>query len=146
MTKLGKYLERQVAEMEYPRLLLNKDKYSTAYYLVQDEAALWRACLMILKVRVDSDYMQAPDDKPYDLQKVLPKEQVEALPEPYRSEELKKLKHNNRVTAEHQEEVEQWQQVQQALKDKDGKLAFMILKERNGHEYEGFEFEDLVVP
>lgn len=148
--ELPKYLKTQLANKKWPQLLILKDKHSTDYYLLEDQEALGRACLEILKARIDPKYgyIQAPgpESKIYGIKEELTQEAAEALPEPYRKQALQVRKDNDALRREWKEEVERYQMAKSALKDKDGMAAFLVLHARRDYEYEGFDFESPRVP
>jgi hypothetical protein len=150
MTKLPKYLKQQLDGMKWPTVLVFKDKHSNDYYLLKDVEALGRACLDVLKARLDPEYgyirNPGPEKDIYGLQEELPKDAAEALPEPYRTQALKAIKYNAKKRAEWAEDLERYCMAKKALKEKDGMTAFMILHERRNYEYEGYEFVGLTVP
>ena len=144
--QLPKYLQR----MDWPQLMIFTDKHSTSHYLCADQDALGRACLMVLKERLDPSYgyiqHPGPESEIYGLKEELPKEAAEALPEPYRKQALNVIKENAKSRAEWAEAVELFENAEKAVKTKDGNLAFLILEARRDHEYEGYTFEAPIVP
>jgi hypothetical protein len=143
MTELTKYSARRIAEFKYPLLIICEGKHQTDYSIVLSEPGFWKACVGIVKGRVESGYLKAPG-KPAGLYDCLPAEQVAALPAPYKQEEEKKLRYNKSILATHKCDEENWDMVQLAIKG-DGKAAYIVLDSRGGYEYESFEICNPVV-
>lgn len=134
------------------RILIFKEKHCTRYFDASTKKKIEAAALKLLKERTNLKYgyIRKPDSKPYFYPKdievtlTLTDEQIAAIP----TEDLRKQATDYRASArravrEHQQEIETWQRVQQALKSKDGAAAWEILEAREDHEYEGFEFDSL---
>jgi len=148
-TQLKKYTQKILDSKKWPQLLIFKDKHNSDYYLLEDQEALGRACLEVLKSRLDPQYGYIYDpskEKIYGLVDELTQEAAEALPEPYRAQALQARKNNERLRRDRDEEIEQYCAAKKALKEKDGMGAYLILDSRKDHEYEGFEFETPRIP
>lgn len=141
----------------WPQLMIFTDKHSTSHYLCENQDAVGRACLMVLKERLDPRYGDiqrnrtvylhpGPESEIYGLQEELSKEAAEALPEPYRKQALNVIKENAKRRAEWTQAVELFKNAKKAIKTKDGDLAFLILLARRDYEYEGYTFEAPIVP
>lgn len=148
-TQLKKYTQRLLDSRGWPQLLIFKDKHSNSYYLINDMEALGRACLEVLKSRLNPQYGYIYDpskEKIYGLVDELTQEAAEALPEPYRAQALQARKNNERLRRDRDEEIEQYCAAKKALKEKDGMAAYLVLDRRKDYEYEGFEFETIGIP
>ena len=143
MTEIPKYLERQL-DGKWPRLLIQHDKHSTSYTLISKRESLWTAALQILKERLDIGYIGKPEKKPYKFDEKLDAmtvEQINALPLVVRETTIAAKQTQDRYKNAHREEVEEWKAIQDALKQKDGISAWIILVQRSDHEYERIEFK-----
>lgn len=129
----------------FPRVLVLKDKHATSYYLITDEAALFRAALQILQLRFEQQYIGDPGSIVEQFDE-LSQEAAEALPEPYRKDALQRRRTNARLRKAHAEAVKQYQDAKKALAEGDGRLAYAIIDARRDHEYEDFELERITVP
>jgi hypothetical protein len=70
------------------------------------------------------------------------KEQVASMPESMRADATKKLQKHAEAMRYYDREVEDYNEIQKALKTRDGKLAWQCLRDRsNGMEYEGCSLE-----
>lgn len=148
-TQLKKYTQKILDGKKWPQLLVFKDKHNSDYYLLEDQEALGRACLEVLKARLDPQYGYIHDpskEKIYGLVEELTQEAAEALPEPYRTQALQARKNNERLRRDRDEEVEEYCTAKKALKEKDGMGAYLVLDRRKDYEYEGFEFVTPTVP
>lgn len=147
---ISKYLQQHLTRMKWPQLLILKDKHSTSHYLCKDQEALGLACLSILKQRLDPryGYLQhpGPESEIYGLKEELTKEAAGALPEPYRKQALGVIAANAKLRREWAEAVAQYENAKQAVKQKDGMLAYQILFDRRDYEYEGFDIEAPIIP
>ena len=144
-TKLPKYLDRYVASMRWPALLICKGKHDSDYYLLSDREALWRVSLRILKQRVDIGYIDKPGKAPSGLVPELSPPEIEALPSRYAIQERKIRERNEQLRKDYTVEAKEYDEAARALKVSDGPAAFLILKNREGFEYEGMTFQKIDV-
>ncbi len=148
-TELPKYLQKRLVGMEWPQLMMVHDKHATDYFLVKDADALGRACLLVLKNRLDPNWGYITDPGPekniYGIVDELTEEAALALPAPYRTQALKTREQNARLRQAWADEVAQYQTAKKALKEQDGMGAYLVLTEREDHEYEGWSLQDVVV-
>lgn len=130
--------------VKWPRLLVLKDKHENEYFLITDIDALWRASLQIVEARLIQLYFYEP--KREKLIEEVPDDVIDKLPEAMKKKAISDKGSNKFAEKRYQRELEQWQNIQKALADKNGALAYKILDDRKDHEYEGFAFERLKVP
>jgi hypothetical protein len=149
-TALPKFLQKRLANIKWPQLMVINDKHSVDYYLVTDADSLGRACLLVLKYRLDPNYgyitEPGPEKDIYGIVDELTEEAALALPAPYRTQALKTREQNARLRQAWADEVAQHQTAKKVLKEKDGMGAYLILTEREDYEYEGWTLQDVVVP
>lgn len=137
-------LKAKFATEKWPKVLVLKDKHENEYFLISDADALWRAALVILEIRLEQEYITAPT--PPLFEEEVPDDIIEKLPETMRKKALANKKDNEGRAKRYALYVEIWANVEKALAEKDGCLAYQILSDRKDHEYEGFEFVRLKVP
>lgn len=126
------------------KIFIVNEKDSTRYFLAEPEAKLHAAALLILKERIDPQYPYIVEpDEPEVPEGMLEPAQIDALPEG----EIKKAARSQRkgydlAMREYRNDLDQWNRIKKAIKEKDGKAALGILKERQDHEYEDFTIDD----
>jgi hypothetical protein len=64
-------------------VLVLKDKHENEYFLISNAAALWRAALEILEIRLEQQYIRQPEP-PRPVEEV-PDDVIEKLPEAMRN-------------------------------------------------------------
>lgn len=139
MTTLPKYMAKQLEAIEWPQLLICREKHTTDYYLLADIDALWTASLAILRDRVKNSWIVSPGDEPYGIQPgELPQDEISKLPAHYRKQAEVVVKANEERRLCHTQEVAEWKEVQQTLKENDGMAAYIILRDRNDNDGESF--------
>jgi len=132
------------ANAKWPRVIVLKDKHENGYYLVNDVESVWRWALQILQMRIDDRYICAPEE-PKPVEEV-PDDLIDKLPEAMKKKALSDKQANKSLMKRHAKYVEIWNDIQKALAEKNGALAFKVLEDRKDAEYEGFEFVRLEVP
>jgi hypothetical protein len=142
--ELPKYTRRKLDALKYPLLLVLHDKHERDYYLCEDEAALGRACLDVLKARMDPKYgyITVPPIEPWGLTPEAPGD-IDEIPAVYRNQERNTRASNLRIRRKHAETLMDYERAKDALTDGDGLGAYVVLDARKDHQYEGF---DLVKP
>ena len=127
------------------RILVVEEKHGSRYFDARTDDLLFAAALKLIGERMDSRYafIVKPDEPEYE--KELTDDQIRALPEgssPRRvAEEIKKQ--NLRRRREYDDELLWYDTAVKAVKEKNGKLAFSVLRHRQDYEYEGFTFASL---
>lgn len=140
----AKRIAARFANFKWPKLIVLKDKHENGYYLVTDVESVWRWALHVLQMRVNDHYIREPEE-PRPVEEV-PDDVIDKLPEAMKKKALSDKQANKSLMKRHQRYVEIWNDVQTALAEKNGALAFKVLDDRRDHEYEGFSFERLEVP
>jgi len=126
------------------KILVLNEKDTTRYFLAEPEAKLHAAALLILKERINPEYCYiCKPDPPEIPEGLMERPAIDALPEG----EVKKFAQRQRTaydreTREYNDALAQWRRAKAAVKEKDGKAALGILKERQDHEYEDFTIDD----
>lgn len=136
MTKLPKFMERKLAGVKWPMLLISKEKHAYRYMLIDDRDSLYREALAIITDRKDHWYSE-PDE--FQVDHETESLDVGSIPSLVRREaETAKARYENRKRA-YAQAAEQWKQIELAVSSGDGSLAWLILNQRVDHEYEGVE-------
>lgn len=138
---LPKHLSKGLDGRKYPLLVVQKQKHVTNYYLAHDRDELMRVFVAMLRNNQKAQYYYKPD-KPV-LKDALTAEQIAALPERLQESERRRLDDNRRAMAEYEHDLENWNNIQKAIKDSDGEAAYQVLHDRRDAEYEGWDFETL---
>jgi hypothetical protein len=132
------------ANTKWPQLLVLKEKHGDDYFLINDIEALWRASLKILKERRDEHWYYEPT--PPQLKEEVADDIMDKLPDSLRKK-AKDDKHSNKSNLKRfQKDLDIWNDIQRAITEQNGALAYKILDDRRDHEYEGLNFENLKVP
>ncbi len=130
--------------VEEPSLLVCHEKHGNAYFYVPDEAALFEAALKILEGRHKAGYFYADPESGRPADPGVTRAQVEAMGQGHvRQEALKALQRHDDDVRWWKHLKEQWAEIQRALKERDGRLAWRLLRERSDHEYENVSVERL---
>lgn len=141
----SKQLVMAMASKTWPQLLVLKDKHEDSYYLVNDVDALWRTALAILEKRIKDRYIQEPYALRENQVEEVSDDIIDKLPDAMRAKAYKDKAYNQKAKTRHDRDVAQWADIQKALKDGNGVLAYEVLRDRKDAEYEGFSFERLKV-
>lgn len=125
-----------------PELLILREKHGEGYYLINNDKKLFEVSLVILKTRFNEGWYYDPDES--EIPKAsLTKEQIEALPEGHVKQvavrEMNSIKREIRL---YKESMKSYKNIKKAIKDSDGRMAYMCLMDRRDGEYEGFELID----
>ena len=118
------------------KILICRDKHSDNIYSVPTLKDLHKVALYILNERMENGYFQKwnlPQPLDYNL------EDIEKLPESFRKDAKSKLLSNLEQIRDAKNNNREYDNAKKALETEDGELAFSILSDRNGYEYEGFE-------
>lgn len=121
-----KWFDKWPGRVKFPQLLIRKEHHGNLYYLITDSLELRTVALQILKDQVDDgDYGEPTPPKSLGWESV---EGINQLPEG------KIKKHALELWQGYQEELKyyksaqiEWSEVNQAIKEGDGKLAWAIL-------------------
>lgn len=118
------------------KILICDDKYGRDIYSVPTVTDLYKVALHILEYRFENNYFQKSTlPKPLDYTK----EDIEKMPESFRKDATEKLKSNERYIQSIKEVNSEYDDAENALKNKDGQTAWEIIRSRNDNEYEKIE-------
>jgi len=128
------------------RILVAHEKHATRFFDARTDKALYASALKLIKERIDPEYGYIQDPGPMEEWvhvEALSDEQIANLPESYRLDALRKRKERNREILDWEKFKADYNDAKKAVKTRDGKLAFEVLKRRQDHEYENVEIEYL---
>jgi hypothetical protein len=131
------------------KIIIRKEKHDTRYYLANTQEQLHAAALLILAERMDPEYQFIAEPAPRNVEDgtlaALTDAQVAALPTPtLRTIAIQARASFARDTRIYQRDRRQWEEAQQAIRERNGVLAIKVLQARKDHQYEGFEIGDIV--
>jgi hypothetical protein len=130
--------QRQVGRLHPNSLLVVKEKHGDRYFAVPTLEALYRVALSLIQERFESDYFYEPEE--FEPSEDFPKEELTKIKKsPYGEEFLKNYQTNAQRKEDHDAEAKDYVQIETAIKDKDGRLAWYIVINRKFCEYEGYE-------
>lgn len=120
-----------------PSVLVAHEKHGDSYFHVPDDEALGRVALHILKERLKTGwlYVRPEEPKPLDFTK----EDIAKLPESMREQAQKKWDQYSSEKKYVRNESIWFEDMDQAIREENGKLAWACLTERNDAEYEALE-------
>lgn len=122
----------------WPALMVLEEKHGDTHFLIRSEAEVYAHALAILKARYKAkNYYFEPKPKPIDLTE----ENIKALPESLRQDAQKKLQIHNDAVWRYEADKQISEELQKALKDEDGKLAWETLLLFVDSEYENIRLE-----
>lgn len=140
-----KNFDKRATELTGPsQILVFKEKHGELYFAIPDLKALYDVANIVLKVRFEQGYFEAPDDlTPIDTTL----DEINAIKSATIKERLldeyndyqKRLKNHNQEKAE-------YDRIAKAVKDNDGRIAWSIIRDRNDHEYEEWDTITLADP
>lgn len=128
--------------VEEPMVLILHEKHGELHFHVPDETALFKFSLDIVTKRLRAGFWY-PDPKDYVPQDPgMTKEQAEALPPgPIRNSAMSAVSAYRTALNTHRSVVEGWETVQKSVKEKDGKLAWRVLRDYSDGEYQRVSLE-----
>ena len=131
---------RAFAPDTYPKIMCFQEKHGNRYFICNSLEDVFQVSLKVLTSRLaDGYWYDEPEGEPTHPPYML--EQAEALLGSARDAALKELKGYQQACKEWLEESLEWHNIQEAVSNKDGKLALCCLYQRKDYEYEGYEFE-----
>lgn len=113
------------------------EKHDSTRFVILNDEELDAVCLYMLQERLRQGYWYHKPKEPE--QPTYTKEEAENLKGPAREAALQELKTYTSAKRRHEDNGDEWDQIQKTVKNKDGKEAFNILRSRSDHEYERFE-------
>jgi hypothetical protein len=126
--------------IDAPCVLVLKEKHGNRHFHIPDDATLFTVALGVVKQRASPDYGYyfAPDKPaPCDLTP----DTVETLPASLRAEATRKLKDHERDVAYYERASEQWEWIQKAITESNGRVAWDVIQARSDYEYEEYRLE-----
>jgi hypothetical protein len=123
--------------IEEPSLLVLHEKHGDLYFHVPNEAALFKVALDIVEKRLRAGHWYL-DPKDYEPKAPsVSKEQADALPDgPVKKAALQELSGHVRAVKEYRWIKEGWELIHKAVKEKDGRLAWKVLRDHSDGEYQ----------
>ena len=132
------------------KILIAKEKHETRYLDASTNEAFAKSALKILTERLERGWYLEP--RPPKTNLLLSKEEAEALPEPYRTQELKYHKQHKIAHDAYQYELDWYNQMLQVTRAQDTGFttskypmpkAWALLADRLDYEYEEIRIEDV---
>ncbi len=121
-------------------LITLQNKYGDTQYIVTTENDFVDCFLEILKERYESCHYYYNPEKDEPVLPSLTEKEAKSLPDGRpKQAALEDLENYHKQMLYHKDNIKEWGILQQALKEKDGWKAYMVLARRsyNNHEYEG---------
>lgn len=117
------------------RILIEEGKHSTEYYDVSTNELLAATALKILTERFKQNWYWKPTNPNEQAQHIilLTEEQIEKLPEHLQEPERKKLRSKKFQEAEYLRQLEDYQEIERIVKEKD--VSITPIKRKNGKVY-----------
>lgn len=128
--------------VEEPSLLICHEKHGDLHFHVPDEDAVFHTALDIVTKRLKAGhwYVNPKDYEPKN--PGMTKEQAEALPEgPIRKAALQEIASHQRQIREYEGFKESWDAIHKAISEKDGRLAWQVLRDYSDGEYQRVSIE-----
>lgn len=122
------------------KILVDNNKYGQDYYSIPTIKDLYKVALRLLEIRFDNNCFykyDIPNELDYTY------EDVEKMPESFRKDAKSKLDNHNKHIKECKEVNNEYETVKKAIDEKNGNLAWTIIKNREGYEYEKI---DIITP
>jgi hypothetical protein len=139
------------------QIIIAREKHGD-YYLDASTPEQWaRSALKLLTDRWKEGYYYHEPKEPKEPEGLLPREEIEALPEPYKREAGLLFNRHIRNRRSYKEEKRLYDEIKYIVETQDtgmityrnGRVeprAWRILDDRGDHEYEGVELEDVAQP
>ncbi len=124
-----------------PSVVVCHEKHGNRYFSAKDDAELFETALKILKGRLarKGEWYYEPDVVKAD--PGFTQADVDKLPAALKDDAQRKLKQSLNVATQYRREKAEWDRINKAVNENDGKLAWEVLRDRNDHEYEGVSLE-----
>ena len=130
------------AIVEEPMLLIFNEKHGNRYFEIANDEALFKAALKIVTERLKAGYWyEKPRACPKALDYTLA--EIVSMPKSLQPQAEKALRVYEGELAAHNDEVEEYTKIERAVAEKNGRIAYEILRSREDAEYEGFELKRL---
>lgn len=125
-----------------PRLLVLAEKHGKRFFHIPDEATLFKFALSILKERHKAGYWYGkPDAKDKPETPDVKAEEIDNLPKSLQDDARKKLRQYANELSAYERDVEAYEAIVKAIREKDGRAAWALLYDRRDYEYESIELE-----
>lgn len=138
-------------QVKYPQLFVFREKHGDHYVMVDSKEDEEKMFLKILKERNDDGwYSWMKDHKPYGEAPKYTKEEIDKMPDSMESLKKKLLFEYNkweRLEKEASLIRSDWNKIQKAINNNDGKMAHYLIDSNSDDEYSGYErvwFEHIV--
>lgn len=131
--------------IDRPSVLVCHEKHGQLYYHAPNDAALCRAALSILRMRLEAGhwYNDPTDELPPNPN--MTDEQIAALPAgPIRDTAIREVARYRSAVREQGDAIEMFADIKKAIEENNGKLAWRILRDRSDYEYERVSIEQLL--
>jgi hypothetical protein len=128
--------------VEEPVVLILHEKHGGLHFHIPDEPTLFKVALDIVIKRLKAGHWYL-DPKDYVPENPgMTKEQAEALPPgPIRNSAVSAVSSYKNALSQHSWILEGWENVQKAVKEKDGRLAWRVLRDHSDGEYQRVSLE-----
>lgn len=126
-----------------PGVVVCEEKHGNRYYHAPDETTLHKIALMILGGRLKAGYWYykpTAKDKPKAPDYTNPTE-IDTLRGEIKAKAVSALRGFQSEMKRYEQDVEDFNDIERAVKEQDGKLAWEILRFRSGGEYEKVALE-----
>lgn len=128
----------------YPQLVVFKGKHSDGFYLVDSKEAEEKMFLEVLTDRFNTGwYSWMKDHKPYGIKPSYSREDIEKMPESMVKEKESFIRDISKWEKEEKQSKifrEDYLSIEKSVREKDGKLASLMISEYSEGDYEGFEY------
>lgn len=123
-----------------PGVVVLEEKHGTAYYNAPDEETLHKVALTILKGRHKAGYWYHKPEAPKKPDYTDPTE-IAGLRGDLKKRAEERLTRYKGELAQYEDEKLRFEDIQKAVRENDGALAWRILRERSDYEYEKVTLE-----
>jgi len=123
-----------------PQVLVFNEKHGERYFHVPNDETLFAVALHVLTERNAEGYWYyKPEPKEKPEAPDVTEEQIATLPKSLQPAAAQKLREYKRALRDYQDSVEDYESIEKALRDKDGRVAWECIRDRGDHE--GYSLE-----
>ena len=131
---------KQRVYVSEPSVLICQEKYGNRYFHIPDDQALFATALMILKGRVEEDCWYYEPEKPTECE-------FKEVPEGVKGTSLeagirRQIAACKRAADCYAADLEDWNNIRDAIEKKDGEVAWRVLVDHSDGEYEQVSLEE----
>lgn len=133
--------------VEFPCLMVLHEKHGDRYIHLKGEVDLYKAALAVLKERYRQDWYFNPHEETFE--RGAPDYtmlDVAKMPKSLQPEATVRLRRYAAWKKRHDQDVQMFADIQKAVRDKDGKLAWRVLTDCDDGEYERVSLERYYEP